>query len=675
MRRPQRLWPRGWAAITLSLMTALPALPAIAIPPRSPDQTVECELLIAGGGFAGAATAYEALLSGRTVCMTEITDWVGGQVSSQGVSALDERSRQRSLLFYARGYNEFRQRIADHYGRQNPGECWVSASCFLPRDGHEILVEMLDEAEKEGDGELHWFPATVIKDLDYSADGRQIERAIAIQHNPAPGTPPRNTEPLSQIFTDAYDYQDSERFTKTILEFVPLPRASGPADWYVIDATETGELIALADVPYQLGIDPRTHREPSSSSVTGDRYCTQGFTYTFAMEKQAEPQTYDIPEFYARYEPYYSYEQERFASVDLLFTYRRILSPTTGPIDRFGGIGWTAVTPGDISMQNWTWGNDYRPGTAQDNLIYTRDQLQDSGQLGSGNWQGGLRQSTLARGEEHALGFFYWLVAGTTDSQLGDGFKEPDPTHDLLTGLDAPMGTMHGLSKYPYLREGRRIIGRPYLGYPDGFMVTELDISTKDYTADYYRENLTDSEYRDLWVALAGLETIDAIQSDRPSETVTRRTRSTIFPDGVGISVYYIDFHPCMNESPPYAPGNTERQNARQGEGPSYPAQIPLRALIPQRLDNLLVAGKSIATSHVAAAAYRIHSFEWSVGAAAGTTADFALSEGVMPYELVETMPRSNPALRRLQERLRQEGNPPEFPNTSIFNEDWEAWK
>ncbi len=669
------VWLRPVAALFASVLGGLSVLPAIAAPPRSPDQTVECELLIAGGGFAGAATAYEALLAGRTVCMTEITDWVGGQVSSQGVSALDERSRQRSLLFYARGYTDFRQRIAERYGRQNPGECWVSGSCFLPKDGHAILVEMLDEAEDEGNGQLHWFPGTVIKDLDYRADGRQIERAIAIQHAPAPGTPPRNTEPLSQILRDAYDYQDSERFEKTIVEFVPPPRTSGPADWYVIDATETGELIALADVPYQLGLDPRTHREPSSASETGDPYCTQGFTYTFAMEKLAEPQTYEVPDFYARYEPYYSYEQERFASVDLLFTYRRILSPTTGPIDSLGGIRWTAVTPGDISMQNWTWGNDYRPGTPRDNLIFTREQLEASGQLDPGNWQGGLRQSTLERGEEHALGFFYWLVQGTTDSQLGDGVKEPDPTHRLLTGFDSPMGTLHGLSKYPYLREGRRIIGRPSFGYPNGFQVTELDISTQDYRSEHYQTTLTPSQYRDLWVALAGLETIDAIQSREPSETVTRRTRSTIFPDGVGISVYYIDFHPCMDESPPYAPGNTERQGARQGQGPSYPAQIPLRALIPQRLDNLLVAGKSIATSHVAAAAYRIHSFEWSVGAAAATTVDFAFDEGVLPYKLVETMPRSNPALRRLQERLRREGNPPEFPNTSIFNEDWEAWK
>ncbi len=675
MMQQRRFWQPSLAALGIGLSALLAAPLAIATPPRSPDQTVECELLVAGGGFAGAATAYEALLAGRTVCLTEITDWIGGQVSSQGVSALDERSRQRSLLFYARGYNDFRRRVAARYGRQNPGECWVSASCFLPKDGHAILVEMLQEAERQGRGQLHWFPATVIKDLDYSADGRQIERAIAIQHTPAPGTSPRNTEPLSQILPEAYDYQDSPRFRKTILEFVPPASGTGPAAWYVIDATETGELIALADVPYRLGIDPLSHREPSSSTPTGDPYCTQGFTYTFAMEKMAEPQTYDVPDFYRRYEPYYSFEQERFASIGFLFAYRRILSPITGPTERFGNLSWTSVTPGDISMQNWTWGNDYRPGTAADNLIYTRNQLQQSGQLEPGNWQGGLRQETLERGEEHALGFFYWLVQGTTDSQLGDGVKEPDPTHRLLTGFDSPMGTPHGLSKYPYLREGRRLIGRPSFGYPEGFMVTELDISSKDYRADYYRETLPPAMYRNLWVALAGLETIAAIQSNQPSETVTRRTRSTIFPDGVGISVYYIDFHPCMDAAPPYAPGNRERPSTRRGEGPSYPAQIPLRALIPQRLDNLLVAGKSIATSHVAAAAYRIHSFEWSVGAAAATTVDFALAEGILPYELVATMPRSNPPLRRLQERLRRDGNPPEFPNTSIFNEDWDAWR
>jgi hypothetical protein len=172
------------------------------------------------------------------------------------------------------------------------------------------------------------------------------------------------------------------------------------------------------------------------------------------------------PRSYPQYAPYYSYEEKRLADFGLVFTYRRIWSPKKGEATKFGGISFTAPTPGDISMQNWTWGNDYRPGTSQDNLVYTRDQLQATGQLQPGGWMGGLRTESLRQAEEKAQGYFYWLVAGTTDSRLGDGVKQPHPNHRYLTGLDSPMGTVHGLSKYPYMREGRRLIGRPGYGYP-----------------------------------------------------------------------------------------------------------------------------------------------------------------------------------------------------------------
>lgn len=130
-----------------------------------------------------------------------------------------------------------------------------------------------------------------------------------------------------------------------------------------------------------------------------------------------------------------------------------------------------------------------------------------------------------------------------------------------------------------------------------------------------------------------------------------------------------------MTLSPPETPGNTERAGVRQAHGPAYPAQIPLRAMIPQKIDNLLVAGKSIATSSVAAAAYRVHSFEWSAGAAAGTTAAFALAEGVFPYQLVDNLPSPEPLLEKLQAQLVAHNNPIEFPDTSIFNLDWEDWR
>ena len=707
---------RSLVTFTLSLITSLSAItPALAALPRNPDKEETCDILVAGGGLAGAATAYEGLLAGRTVCITEITDWLGGQISSQGTSALDERDTQRSLLFYPRGYLELRQRIKEHYGRLNPGGCWVSYSCFMPYNGHKILSDILQDAAEKGKGKLKWFPNTVIKELAVTPasagnalGGQQIKSAIAIQHKPAANTGPINTETLSQTIEDAYRYENSARFNNTSIRFTPkasgtppnppLARggnstsspplqgrnstsspplqggARGGADWFVVDATETGELIGLADVPYRLGIDPRSPLEPSSGSPSGDAYCTQGFTYTFAMEATKEPQQHQQPSFYQQYAPYYSYELARLASFPLVFSYRQIRSmrpdePRPADPKQF------PIYPGDISMQNWTWGNDYRPGSAEDNLIYSRSQLEANGQLQPGGWMGGLRAETLRRGEENAKGYFYWLVAGTTDSQLGNGVKKPYPNNRFLSGLDSPMGTVHGLSKYPYMREGRRIIGRPTLTQPQGFTVWEVDMSRNDFKTDFYRQNLSEQEYRNLWLALGGLNAPALAVGIQSVEETKSRSRATIYPDSVGIGHYAIDFHPCMTNSPPEAPGNTEREGTRKGQGQAYPFQIPLRAMIPQKIDNMLIAGKSIAVSHTAAAAYRVHSFEWSAGAAAGVTAAFSLENGIVPYELVDELPSREPNLEVLQLRLQQAQNPIAFPGTSIFNSSWQNWK
>jgi hypothetical protein len=224
------------------------------------------------------------------------------------------------------------------------------------------------------------------------------------------------------------------------------------------------------------------------------------------------------------------------------------------------------------------------------------------------------------------------------------------------------------------MREARRIIGRP--SYGDDFAITEIDISRRNYQDDYYRKTLSPDTYRRLQATLAGLEGLDILSGKLSPDAVTRRKRSTIYPDSVGIGHYAIDFHPCMTEYPAEKPGNTERAGERRGAGQAYPFQIPLRALIPQKIDNLLVAGKSIAVSHIAAAAYRVHSFEWSAGAAAGTTAAFALDERILPYQLVESTPIiKQRKLLDLREKLDSQGNPTAFPNTSIFNETWDEWK
>lgn len=633
---------------------------------------VECDVLVIGGGLAGVAAADEVLRQGQTVCLTELTDWLGGQISAQGTSALDERPRQRELLFFPYGYNHLRSRLIELSENPRPGDCWVSLVCFLPAQGHHVVMEMLQDRQRQHKGTLKLFLNTVVKDLSMAADpqdpmgtGMLITSVIGIQHQPAANAPPLNTYPLSHTLADAYRMEDSELLSKQLIQFVP--RAQG--DWIVIEATETGEILALADLPYRLGIDPLRASNPSASSATAYPYCPQAFTYTFAMVATDQAQTPEMPPFYPQYEPFYSFDLPSYGrEPELVFTYRRIYSAKPGQDFR-------SVTPGDISMQNWGGGNDYGPGSPEDNWLLTRTQLQDQGQLEPGQWQGGYRIESLRGGEELAQGYFYWLVTGTTDSKLGPDIKQPNPYLHYLHGLDSPMGTMHGLSKFPYIREGRRLIGRYSPAWPQGFDINEIDISRKNYPEDdYYRQHLPPAMYRDLAALMGGLGGIDLLLGNRSLEQMTWRRRSRLYPDSIGIGHYPIDFHPCMLYSPPERPGNIERPGERQGASETYPFQIPLRSLIPPKVNNLIVTGKNIAMGHITAAAYRVQSIEWSVGAGAGTTAAYALQHQIRPHELTDPLPLYSPHLARLQYRLQENENPIAFPGMSIFNENWQNW-
>ena len=56
----------------------------------SKPREIRCDVLIAGAGAGGFAAALRASDRGHTVCLTEETDWIGGQITAGGVSALDE---------------------------------------------------------------------------------------------------------------------------------------------------------------------------------------------------------------------------------------------------------------------------------------------------------------------------------------------------------------------------------------------------------------------------------------------------------------------------------------------------------------------------------------------------------------------------------------------------------
>jgi len=104
------------------------------------------------------------------------------------------------------------------------------------------------------------------------------------------------------------------------------------------------------------------------------------------------------------------------------------------------------------------------------------------------------------------------------------------------------------------------------------------------------------------------------------------RARARTFDDSVGIGAYlYLDFHPNGE------PGHVDL--GPEGRA-SLPFTIPLGALIPIRTEGLLLSAKSIGTTHITNAAYRMHPVEWAIGEAGGLLATFCRREGVEPRQV-----------------------------------------
>jgi hypothetical protein len=172
------------------------------------------------------------------------------------------------------------------------------------------------------------------------------------------------------------------------------------------------------------------------------------------------------------------------------------------------------------------------------------------------------------------------------------------------------MGTLSGLSMAPYIREGRRIIGHPAYGQ-EQFMMRE----------------------QDLRVDMDG----------------GRDFSST----AIAVVHYDIDIHGCRyrNWKPSY-----EATRASVNERLARPLPIPLEALIPVGVDNLLIGGKSIAGSHIINAMTRVHQGEWAVGAAAGATAGWLLREAptdLTPAQIVVTNQMGTLQSYLVQQKLR----------------------
>jgi hypothetical protein len=155
-------------------------------------------------------------------------------------------------------------------------------------------------------------------------------------------------------------------------------------------------------------------------------------------------------------------------------------------------------------------------------------------------------------------------------------------------------GTDDGLAKYPYIRESRRIKAV--------FTVTELHV---------------------------GVEARKMMGKEGAEQ----------FDDSVGVGCYRIDLHPSTG-------GDNYIDIS------AHPFQIPLGALLPVRVRNLLPACKNIGTTHITNGCFRLHPVEWNIGEAAGALAAFCLERKVSPHQVRER----ESLLREFQNLLRTQG-------------------
>ena len=204
----------------------------------------------------------------------------------------------------------------------------------------------------------------------------------------------------------------------------------------------------------------------------------------------------------------------------------------------------------------------------------------------------------LDRAKQLSLSLLYWLQTEAPRSDGSTGWKGLRLRPDVV-------GTEDGMAKYPYIREGRRIKAE--------FTVLEQHVNTEA----------------------------------RMAETGQKKTevRAMPFPDSVGIGSYHMDLHLT-----------TRGDHAQYGS--TLPFQIPLGALLPRRVENLLPACKNLGVTHLTNGCYRLHPVEWNVGEAVGTLVAFCTVQKQMP----RAVRRQSQLLADFQKLLIKDGVRLEWP-------------
>ena len=211
----------------------------------------------------------------------------------------------------------------------------------------------------------------------------------------------------------------------------------------------------------------------------------------------------------------------------------------------------------------------------------------------------------LKGAEQQSLSWLYWLQTEAPRT------KEEGGGHgypELKLRPDVCGDAPTGLALYPYIRESRRIEAE--------FTVCEQHVGKK-------------------WRGDAGAEP---------------------FADSVGIGHYNIDLHPSTGGD-------------NYIDVPCCPFRIPLGALIPKRMENLLPACKNLGVTHLTNGAYRLHPVEWNIGEAAGILAAHCADRQVMPRQVRNDEAR----LVEFQQLLQGHGIVMQWPR--IFSDRPTLWQ
>lgn len=362
---------------------------------------------------------------------------------------------------------------------------------------------------------------------------------------------------------------------------------------YFIDATELGDLLPLTGTEYVTGTESKQDTGELHAAQSADPANQQAFTVCFAVDHRAgENHTIDEPSDYGFWKDFVPDLTPPWPGKLLDFTYTH---PRSGEPKTLGFDPSGATRSGKLNL--W---------------LYRR--IADAGQFAQGTYDGDIslinwpqndfllgnlvdvtenqQAQHLAQAKQLSLSLLYWLQTEAPRDDGGHGFPGLRLRSDLV-------GTEDGLAKYPYVRESRRIRAL--------FRILEAHVGR---------------EQRAMETGTSGAELAAAP-----------------FDDTVGVGSYAIDLHPTTGGD-------------NYIDFLSLPFQIPLGALIPQRMTNLIAGCKNIGTTHITCGCYRLHPVEWGIGEAAGSLAAFALDKNRSPHAI-----REDPAsLSDFQNLLRSEG-------------------